>query len=65
MPKLQTSKPLPVVPYRATPMEPQPSTSDYCSSVLISLEMFNCAAMDLNKKGVINIKKYQKYLHKS
>ena len=61
--KLHTSKPLPVVPYRATPMEPQPSTSDYCSEP-ISLEMFNRATMDLNKKGVINIKKYQKYLHK-
>ena len=63
MPKLQISKSLPVVPYRATPMEPQPSTSGYCSEP-ISLEMFNCAAMDLNKKGIINIKKYQKYLHK-
>ena len=60
MPKLQTSKPLPVVPYHATPMEPQPSTSGYHSK-LISLEMFNRAATDLNKKGVINIKKY---LHK-
>ena len=63
MPKLQTSKPLPVVPYRATPMEPQPSTSAYCSEP-ISLEMFNCAATDLNKKEVINIKKYRKCLHK-
>ena len=63
MPKLQISKPLPVVPYRPTPMEPQPSTSGYCSE-LISLEMFNCAATDLNKKGIINIKKYEKYLHK-
>ena len=32
--KLQTSKPLPVVPYCATPMEPQPSTSDYCSELM-------------------------------
>ena len=43
------------------PMEPQPSTStstDYKSG-LISLEMFNCAATDLNDKGVINMKKYQ------
>ena len=64
MPKLQTSRPLPVVPYRATPMEPQLSISDYCSEP-ISLEMINRAATDLNKKGVINIKKYQKYLHKS
>ena len=63
MPKLQTSKPLPVVPYCATPMETQPSTSDYHSKP-ISLDMFNHAAADLNDKGVINIKKYKKYLYK-
>ena len=28
------------------------------------LEMFNCAASDLNDKGVINLKKYSKYLNK-
>ena len=62
MPKLQTSKPQPVVPYRAAPMEPLPTTSttsDYQSEP-ISLEMFNCAAYDLNDKGIINIKKYKK-----
>ena len=56
----------PAVPYRATPMEPQPSTSaatDYKSKP-ISLEMSNHAATDLNDKGVINIKKYKKYLYK-
>ena len=66
MPKLQTSKLQPVVPYHATPMEPLPSTSattDYQSEP-ISLEMFNRAASDLNEKGVINIKKYKKYLYK-
>ena len=66
MPKLQTPKPQPVVPYRATPMEPLPLTSattDYQSEP-ISLEMFNHAASDLNDKGVINIKKYKKYLYK-
>ena len=30
----------------------------------LSLEMFNCAASDLNDKGVINLKKYSKYLNK-
>ena len=30
----------------------------------LSLEMFNCAAIDLNDKGVINLKKYSKYLNK-
>ena len=56
----------PAVPYHATPMEPQPSTSaatDY-ESEPITLEMFNRAATDLNNKGVINIKKYKKYLYK-
>ena len=44
-----------------TQMEPLPSTStatDYKSEPLL-LEMFNCAATDLNEKGVINIKKYK------
>ena len=66
MPKLQTPKPQPVVPYHATPVEPLPSistTSEYQSKP-ISLEMFNRAASDLNEKGVINIKKYKKYLYK-
>ena len=64
--KLQTSKPQPVVPYHATPVEPLPSTSttsEYQSRP-ISLEMFKHAASDLNEKGVINIKKYKKYLYK-
>ena len=67
MPKLQTHKPQPVVPYRATTMEPLPLTSattDYQSEP-ISLEMFNRAASDLNEKGVINIKRYKKYLYKA
>ena len=64
--KLQMTKMPPAVPYRAAPMEPLPSTStatDYKSKPL-SLEMFNCAATDLNEKGVINLKKYKKYLYK-
>ena len=66
VPKLQMTKSMPAVPYCATPMEPLPSTSaatDYKTEP-ISLEMFNRAATDLNDKGVINIKKYKKYLHK-
>ena len=60
VPKLQMNK-LPAnatVPYYTTHMEPLPSTStatDYKSKPL-SLEMFNCAATDLNEKGVINLK---------
>ena len=66
VPKLQMTKPQPPVPYRATPVEPLPSTStatNYKSEPL-SLEMFNCAVTDLNKKGVINPKKYKKNLYK-
>ena len=66
VPKLQMTKSMPAVPHHATPMEPLTSTStatDYKTEP-ISLEMFNCAATDLNDKGVINIKKYKKYLYK-
>ena len=52
--KLQMTKSPPAVPYHITPVGPQPSTStaaDYQSKP-ISLE------------GVINIKKYKKYLYK-
>ena len=72
VPELHMTKLPPALPFCSTPMEPsapmepQPSTSssnDY-KSRLISLEMFNHAAADLNNKGVINMKKYQKYLHK-
>ena len=68
VPKLYINKPLPntAVPYHATPMEPLSSTStstDY-KTKLLSLEMFNHAATDLNEKGVINLKKYKKYLYK-
>ena len=40
-----------------------PLTSTDYKSKPLSLEMFNCAATDLNEKGVINLKKYKKYLH--
>ena len=67
VPKLQMNKPPAnaTVPYQ-THMEPLPSTSsatDYKSEPL-SLEMFNRAATDLNEEGVINFKKYKKYLYK-
>ena len=69
VPKVQMNKPPTdaIVPYRATHMGPLPSTStatDYKSEPL-SLEMFNCAATNLNEKDVINLKKYKKYLYKS
>ena len=64
--KLQMTKSPPAIPYCTTPMDPQPSTStipDYKSGP-ISLDMFNHAVADLNDKGIINMKKYKKYLHK-
>ena len=66
VPKLQMTKSPPAVPYHITPVEQQPSTSTATDnkSKPISLEMFNHAATDLNNKGVINIKKYKKYLYK-
>ena len=66
VPKLQMTKSPPAIPYCMTPMDPQPSTStatDYKSGP-ISLEMFKRTAADLNHKGVINMKKYKKYLYK-
>ena len=68
VPKLQLKKPPTntTVPYNATHMEPLPSTSTATvyKSEPLSLEMFNCAATNLNEKGVINLKKYKKYLYK-
>ena len=54
------------VPYHATHMEPLPltSTATNYKSEPLSLEMFNHVATDLNEKGVINLKKYKKYLYK-
>ena len=70
VPKLQmeTTKPSMTIPvsYQPPKLKLLPTTSttstDYMSEPL-SLEMFNHAATDLNKKGVINLKRYKKYLH--
>ena len=65
VPKLQMEK-LPTtisVPYHTSPLEPLPSTSTDYKTELLSLEMFNRAATDLNEKGEINLKRYKKYLH--
>ena len=70
VPELQmdTTKPPTTIPilYQPPKLKPLPTTStttiDYTSGPL-SLEMFNCAATDLNEKGVINLKRYKKYLH--
>ena len=64
VPKLQLEKPTTIsVPYHTSHMDPLPSTSTDYKTELLSLEMFNRAATDLNEKGVINFKKYKKYLH--
>ena len=67
VPKLQmeTTKPPTTisVPYHTSQLEPFPSTSTDYKSEPLSLEMFNCAATDLNEKGIIYLKRYKKYLH--
>ena len=64
VPKLPMEKPPTTisVPYCTSPLEPLPSTSTDYKTKLLSLEMFNHAATDLNEKGVINLKRYKKYL---
>ena len=72
VPKLQmeTIKPPTTVPvlYQPPKLKPLPTASttatNYTSKPL-SLEMFNWAATNLNEKGVINLKRYKKYLHQT
>ena len=68
VPKLQmeTTKPSTTisVPYHPSQLEPLPMTSTDYKTGPLSLEMFNRAATDLNKKGVINLKRYNKYLYR-
>ena len=68
VPKLQmeSTKPLTTlsIPYHPSQLEPTPMTSTDFKTGPLSLEMFNCAATDLNEKGVINLKRYNKYLYK-
>ena len=64
VPKLQMDKPSTTipVPYRTSPLEPLPSTPTDYKTEPLSLEMFNHAATNLNEKGIINLKRYKKYL---
>ena len=68
VPKLQmeTTKPSTSIsiPYHPSQLEPSPMTSTDVKTKPISLEMFNHATTDLNEKGIINLKKYNKYLNK-
>ena len=52
------------IPFHPFQLEPSPMTSTNVKSGPLSLEMFNRAATDLDDKGVINLKKYSKYLYK-
>ena len=68
VPKLQmeTAKPsttasIPLHPFQ---LEPSPVTSTNVKTGPLSLEMFNCATTDLNDKGIINLRRYSKYLYK-
>ena len=62
--QLETTKPPGTlsVPYHTSQLEPLPSTSTDYKSGPLSLEMFNRAATNLNEKGVLNLKRYKKYL---
>ena len=68
VPKLQmeTIKPSTTIsiPYHPSLLEPSSITSTDFKTGPLSLEMFNHAAIDLNEKGVINLKRYNKYLYK-
>ena len=66
VPRLKMEKPPTIisVPYCASHMDPMPSTSTDYKSEPLSLDMFNHATTNLNEKGVINLRKYKKYLYK-
>ena len=68
VPKLQmeTTKPSTTIsyPYHPSQLEPSPMTSTDFKTGTLSLEMFNHAATNLNEKGVINLRRYNKCLNK-
>ena len=68
VPKLQMEKTKPSrtisVPYHPSQLEPSPITSTDFKTGPLYLEMINHAATDINKKGVINLRRYNKYLYK-
>ena len=65
--QMETTKPSTTisVPYHPSQLEPSPMTSTDFKTGPLSLEMFNRAATNLNKKGVINLRRYKKYLYKN
>ena len=68
VPQLQmdATKPLTTVsvPYHPLQLKSLPVTPTTVKTRPISLEMFTHAATDLNDKGIINLKRYNKYLYK-
>ena len=68
VPKLQmeTTKPSTTIsiPYHPSQLEPSSITTTNVKTGPVSLEMFNRAATNLNEKGIINLKRYNKYLYK-
>ena len=63
---METAKPSTTIsiPYHPPQLEPSSITTTNVKTGPISLEMFNHATTDLNEKGIINLKKYNKYLYK-
>ena len=49
---METAKPTTSTPLKSTNVKTEP----------LSLELFNCAAADLDQKGKIKLQKYKKYL---
>ena len=64
--QMETTKPSTTIsiPYSLSQLEPSPMTTTDLKTEPLSLEMFNHTATDLNEKGVINLKRYNKYLYK-
>ena len=52
------------IPYQPSQLEPPSITTTNVKTGTVSLEMFYHAATDLNEKGIINLKKYNKYICK-
>ena len=69
VPKLQmeTTKPSTTasIPYHPLRLEPSSITTTNVKTEPISLEMSNHATTDLNDKGIINLRRYNKYLYKN
>ena len=64
--QMETAKPSTTASTSLHPLQLEPSSVNLTNFKTgpLSLEMFNCAATDLNDKGVINLKRYNKYLYK-